>query len=199
MKKYLLATAAALVLSSTAHANITPALDSVQTEGELYRYTYTVTLDTDQGLTPGSKVSIFDFAGFAGGLTSSDPDFVAATELFTPNMLTPGAFTDDSSILNLTLTWIGENYRAAGGPFPETTFMLSALSTFNRTAFDGYTANAVKNNAASEGQSTDNVGPVVVPFGTAVPEPAAWALMIAGFGGVGAMMRQRRQRLVTAS
>src|SRR5262249_25478386 len=27
----------------------------------------------------------------------------------------------------------------------------------------------------------------------AVPEPATWALMIAGFGGAGAMMRRRRQ------
>jgi PEP-CTERM motif len=27
----------------------------------------------------------------------------------------------------------------------------------------------------------------------AVPEPAAWALMIMGFGGAGAMLRRRRQ------
>ena len=29
--------------------------------------------------------------------------------------------------------------------------------------------------------------------GNAVPEPATWALMIAGFGGAGAMLRRRRQ------
>ena len=33
---------------------------------------------------------------------------------------------------------------------------------------------------------------------TAVPEPATWALMIAGFGGAGAMLRRRRSGLVTA-
>jgi hypothetical protein len=39
--------------------------------------------------------------------------------------------------------------------------------------------------------SFDGVFPdVVVPGG--IPEPAAWALMIMGFGGVGAMMRRRR-------
>ena len=27
----------------------------------------------------------------------------------------------------------------------------------------------------------------------AVPEPASWALMISGFGGMGAMLRRRRQ------
>jgi hypothetical protein len=31
-----------------------------------------------------------------------------------------------------------------------------------------------------------------------VPEPASWALMIAGFGGVGAALRRRRQGAVTA-
>lgn len=29
---------------------------------------------------------------------------------------------------------------------------------------------------------------------TAIPEPAAWAMMIGGFGGVGAMLRRRRAR-----
>jgi hypothetical protein len=31
-----------------------------------------------------------------------------------------------------------------------------------------------------------------------VPEPAEWALMIAGFGGVGAMLRSRRRRVLAA-
>ena len=34
--------------------------------------------------------------------------------------------------------------------------------------------------------------------GTAVPEPATWGLMIAGFGGIGAVLRRRRQTLVAA-
>jgi hypothetical protein len=33
---------------------------------------------------------------------------------------------------------------------------------------------------------------------TPVPEPGTWALMIIGFGGAGAMLRQRRHRLVKA-
>ena len=35
--------------------------------------------------------------------------------------------------------------------------------------------------------------------GGAVPEPASWALMILGFGGVGAVMRSRRRSQVTAA
>lgn len=34
--------------------------------------------------------------------------------------------------------------------------------------------------------------------GSAVPEPAAWALMIVGFGGLGAVLRSKRRRLLPA-
>ena len=35
---------------------------------------------------------------------------------------------------------------------------------------------------------------ILVPPGiTAVPEPASWALMLVGFGGLGGMLRRRRQ------
>jgi hypothetical protein len=50
--------------------------------------------------------------------------------------------------------------------------------------------------------SADNVGPVldnfslsIGPPSSAVPEPAAWAMMILGFGFAGAAMRRRKERL----
>jgi hypothetical protein len=36
-------------------------------------------------------------------------------------------------------------------------------------------------------------------FGSAVPEPATWAMMIIGFGAVGSMVRQTRRRSVPAT
>ncbi|HEX3367853.1 PEPxxWA-CTERM sorting domain-containing protein [Phenylobacterium sp.] len=36
-------------------------------------------------------------------------------------------------------------------------------------------------------------------FTTAVPEPAAWSLMIMGFGGLGALLRQRRRQAYVAA
>jgi len=52
----------------------------------------------------------------------------------------------------------------------------TANLTFSATLNDAY------------GPALDNVS----ISGGAVPEPASWAMMIAGFGGVGAMMRRRR-------
>jgi hypothetical protein len=43
-----------------------------------------------------------------------------------------------------------------------------------------------------------NTGRVGATIQGGVPEPASWALMILGFGGVGAVLRTRRQRMVVA-
>ena len=40
--------------------------------------------------------------------------------------------------------------------------------------------------------NADGITDVAHWSGGAVPEPSTWALMIAGFGGVGAMLRRRR-------
>ena len=197
MKRILLAAVAACALATSAQANITPVLQSVAASGSNFLYTYQVTLDSDQALVNGSKTSIFDFAGYVNGsVASSDVRFVAGTEALTTGMLANPSFTDNPAITNLTLTWNGGPFHMGtttpnSGP-PEVNFTLTALSTFGSTAFDGYTSTAVKSNGTAIGQPTSNVGPVGVPIAAAVPEPASWALMILGFGGVGALMRRRR-------
>jgi hypothetical protein len=63
--------------------------------------------------------------------------------------------------------------------------------------------NDLKFRVINFGQNGGNPSGLRVEFqgatiGAAVPEPGAWALMILGFGGVGAVMRTNRRRLAVA-
>ena len=187
MRGALVAAAATFGLAGAANASIIPVLQSVTAEGGNFRYTYQLTLDGDQGLTQGSKISIFDFAGFVPGSISTAASFVGGTELVSGMALPPGQ-TDAANILNLTFTWNGADYRTSGGEYAPTQYLVSALSTFASTTIDGFSAMAVKNNGVATGTLTANVGSVAVP---AVPEPATWLMMIVGFGMVGAGLRTR--------
>ena len=189
MKKLLLATAAILSLATASHAAIIPSLASITPEGGLFRFSYNGTLAGDQGVIAGSKLVIFDFAGFSGGLLA--PVNVTASTELSSGFFAPGQ-TDDPLIPNLVFTYTGPNFNATGGPFADVDFSgLSALSIYNNVALDGFAAVAVKNNdGAATLTMTTNAGSVQVP--TPIPEPATWGLMILGFGGVGALLRRRR-------
>ena len=50
----------------------------------------------------------------------------------------------------------------------------------------------IKNNGPAEGTAIYDVGTTSVPMPGGVPEPASWALMIMGFGGLGAALRKRQ-------
>ena len=52
--------------------------------------------------------------------------------------------------------------------------------------------------AGTPGTGQDAIGVDDVRFQSAVPEPATWAMMLVGFGGLGAAMRSRR-RMATAA
>jgi hypothetical protein len=194
MKKLLLAAAAALCTATAAHASIIPVLMSVTPEGDLFRYTYQGTLAGDSGITQGSKLVIFDFAGFSGGLQVPSPFVTASTEL-SSGMFAPGN-GDDPNVLNLVFTWNGPDFHTSGGAFPEVQFEgLSALSSLSGVGFDGYSAITIKNNGMATGTVEVNAGTVEVPLFAAVgiPEPTTWGLMILGFGGIGALARGRRR------
>ena len=51
-------------------------------------------------------------------------------------------------------------------------------------------------NPGASGFLVGDVG--VGPIGGGVPEPAAWSLMILGFGAIGASVRRRRRMAATA-
>ena len=192
MRKLLLA-AAVLCTATAAQASIVPVLLSVTPEGDLFRYSYQGTLSGDSGVTTGSKLVIFDFAGFSGGFQVPSPFITASTEL-SSGMFSPGN-TDDPNIENLVFTWNGPDFHTSGGEFDQTQFEgLSVLSTANLVGLDGYSATTIKNNGEATGTPEVNAGTVEVPlFAAGVPEPATWGLMILGLGGVGSMVRRRRR------
>jgi hypothetical protein len=84
------------------------------------------------------------------------------------------------------------------------------LGTFNGTEFTGPPANGDQGlgeritfnfNGAAVTKATFGSSQNSFEFdrvGAAVPEPTSWALMILGFGGIGAAIRSRRRLLATA-
>ena len=60
--------------------------------------------------------------------------------------------------------------------------------TFN---FNGTAVNSIQFTSTENSFEFDRLG-------LAVPEPTTWAMMLLGFGGIGAMIRRRRQMLATA-
>lgn len=74
------------------------------------------------------------------------------------------------------------NWTAAGVNFAGTAMSIDFGDTANRTGFDDITF------------GSDTPGGV-----GAVPEPAAWAMMIAGFGLAGGSLRRRRAKLAYAA
>jgi hypothetical protein len=195
MKKLLLSTCAAFALATTAHASVIPVLQTITPVGSDFEFSYSGTLAGDQGLVPGSELVIFDFAGYVLGSISPGiygPDLIAFTEL-TSAIPPPFSTIDDPTIPNLVFKWVGAPFNASGGPFPQTAFAgLTAQSTFGSEKIGGFSALTVTNNGAATGKSAFNTGFVGVPEAF-VPEPASWALLMLGFGGMGAVLRARKQ------
>jgi hypothetical protein len=66
-------------------------------------------------------------------------------------------------------------------------------------AFADYTYTAWTRSGTGSNSLVGDFAPENAPFRAAVPEPGAWALMILGFGAVGALLRRRYSATSTAS
>lgn len=194
MRMFLAATAAVLGLATSAQA-LTPVLTDVTPVGDRYLFTYSLTLNEDEGVRTGDRLVIFDFAGFDGFGPLSDPAIGTYTEFTTSvggvdNLQPPPGFDDDPNVLNIGWRWTGPDIFTTG-PHPAIDFTLSAYSIFGATKLDGFSSLTVKNNGVGVGEPIYEQGAAGVPTGV-IPEPGTWALMIAGFGAAGAMLRRRQ-------
>lgn len=198
MKQGLIALAL-LASAGAANASIIPTLSGVPTAtgGGDFSWMYDATLASDQALLSGNYFTIYDFDGYTGyGAIPADWTVTTALLGDTPFWVNP---IDDPSILNVTFTWTGPAVNWTS-PYMEVelgTFEL--FSTYNQGSLIGsYSSLGTRNQGPSRGTDIASVGSVTTPLeggNVVVPEPATWALLIAGFGMVGTAMRRRKVAL----
>jgi len=119
------------------------------------------------------------------------------------NLSTDQTEIDFDTLLN-GVTFIGVHWGNGGGPFPGQ--FEGGVTGFYRLDL----ANDAQLDKIFSAYSTGNSGAVLFRTsqcegprcdqnpGGEVPEPATWAMMIIGFGGVGALIRRRRGLLTAA-
>src|SRR3982750_721599 len=189
-KLFLLAASALAFIGAPAAAAIIPSVQSVTDNGDgTFTWLYQGTLASDQGLTQGDRLVIYDFAGlipdsfinpYAGLIT------VSSEALTTPEGLALAGVgqSDDPTLMNLVFTYIGSpvNMSNEGGDTccTERNFNgIGALSTLGGSILDGFSGSATNNGTGGEGlpagSPPPNFGSVAVPAAApAVPEPTTW-------------------------
>ena len=130
---------------------------------------------------------VLDLYITAQGLTKPVPGFISG---FTQNLLSAGwTVTETTYVSNTNALW-------GGTPLATQTFAQIASGAVSTTLPTGGTYSVTEQfhlvaNGIGNAQSTIDV--------MAVPEPSAWALMLTGFFGMGALVRGRRRAVAAAA
>jgi hypothetical protein len=132
------------------------------------------------GLFTGGR-SINDFGqgwnkNYDYGLSTSDNSATGSNLNYYGGELTFTVHANDGSLLSLASSTHDGNVVFGGADL--------------RQCLDG--------NAKSQNCTTGPVGFSLAQQTSAIPEPAVWAMMLVGFGGLGAMLRYRRRELAAA-
>lgn len=191
MKK-LLASAAVLALGLAAPLAANAATDTYQFSDPGY-FTGVFSLDVTGGQATGGT-GVIDVPGYA-------PESLTLITLATPGVENDGGgllgyrandgtddFNDDTAVPiddNGLIFGVGPKAPTGAGTVP--VFGLNAAGSGFQGALFGHI----------------NGGPTIYEYNlntsvTAVPEPASWAMMLMGFGALGAAIRTRRERLAAA-
>ena len=158
----------------------------------------------------------------SAGLSPNGGNFIGMDGDQDPNVNVQGSVSQLISGLvvgesyNLNFNWAAAQLANRSGPTTEQlriTFGGDTVTTgvlaIPNQGFSGWQNGHFQFTATSTSQTLTFLS-VGTPFGlppialldgvslTAVPEPTTWAMMLLGFGGIGAMIRRRRQTLATA-
>jgi hypothetical protein len=150
----------------------------------------------------GSSVANF-LGGNATGLTASSVTdlsnhvvvLTGFLNVAASGMQTFSLASDDGSelIINNQVVSLDDGDHGFGGPGSVSVNLTKGFNPIEIVQFEdgGFTGLTVTENGAALG------GNEIVT--TAVPEPATWAMMLAGFGGLGAAMRARRRSVAATA
>ncbi len=172
-------------------SNVTYTLSSIGNAGKTWTFSYSVKNNSSSPVT-ASRVSGFGF--------NTNPDVVSASAT---GVYTHTARNGNVPILGTKEVCITGN-NCAGGASAGVTKGNTGVGTFSLTfataptllkLSDLYVRYQSINTNRIQGGSA--VGEAQTPT-AGVPEPATWAMMIAGFGLVGASLRRRRRTAVSA-
>jgi hypothetical protein len=147
--------------------------------------TGTIALPYSSNMFPPNSTGGDDSTGFETAV------FKGKFDLTGPESVTFNLQSDDDSFIYVDGTLIGQNAGVHG--VTGTDFSSGTLAS-GMHSIEVFYADR-ENTGAFLSLSLDTTGVVVTP---GVPEPATWAVMLMGFGGLGAAMRSRRKQAEAA-
>jgi hypothetical protein len=189
----LLAATAALLLTATA-ANaaidtvLAPTGFFVPNDALKFSPPYYRGAGQDWGWTHGAIAPGFTSASL--NISAFDVDSPAENDII--QALDSGTWTTLGSLTGLNNQWVYSNTFSLGANFfDDINTGLNVRILIDQGPSRGWIVTLGKSVLATDGSTLPNPLP-------GVPEPASWAMMIAGFGLVGAAMRRRRTNFVVA-
>jgi hypothetical protein len=183
-----IAVVAIAAMGGQAAAGLLPAYMGMTPEGDNYRYTYSVQLQSGSVLKSGDYFTIFDFAGMVGGTNTQPAGFKFSTVVTgpTPEFVNPA---DDAMTANATWTYTGSE---TIGPSELGEFSL--VSRYDMTNNDSFAAQTHRQDGLPNGNVTDTNVPVPTCY-QHVPEPSTLIMVIAGVPLALGLRRMRRRML----
>ncbi|HJZ90116.1 MAG TPA: hypothetical protein VKE40_04540 [Gemmataceae bacterium] len=168
---------ALLLVTGEAGAGLLPIHVAITPEGNDFRYTYSVLLQSDAVLKPGDYFTIFDFAGLVSGTNNQPGSFTFSTDATGP-VPTGVVPNDDPALPNLTWRYTGTDASLVGqlglGDF-------SVVSQYDDTHddhFTGQTHRVVDGHLDSN--ITDTQVPVPESHHCGAAEPSSLLLLLFG-------------------